>query len=621
MTIRHSPACDSWGQVPRRTTVNVWGRCPAIGDFGGTNMATEQQDRYHRVASVEEAKESTPRSVRIGDRTLGLFYHEGSFFATDYRCPHMGFPLTDGTVEDGLLTCPWHHARFELSCGDTLDPFADDVKTYPVEVRDGAVYVDPDPERDASPETHWRDRLDHGLRENISLVIAKSVIGLDDVGVDENVPFRQGVEFGTQYRAAGWGRGLTTLAVMTNLLPDLRDADRPRALYVGLGEVAGESAGEPPFFAQEPLEATDVGAARLEDWFRHNIEVRDPNGGERVLRAAIRADLDRSTIAGMVLGAATDHLYLDTGHRLDFINKAFEAIDRLGWDRADEVLPTLVSGLAGASRAEESSSWRRPIDLAELLFETYEQLPAQIEAGAERSWSEPDDFVESLLVDDPHEIVNALTDAIEAGADATDLAGSVGAAAARRVAQFGTSNEFNDWNTVHHTYTYANAVHGMSERTESWVRYRGIFDAAMNVYLDRFLNMPPAAIPDVDGASDPDAALEEFEETCSIESDDTVDRAGRCVARYLDGGGEPATLKSCIGEVLLREDVGFHTRQNVEAAFAQFDRTGDPDRGRIHLIATARYLAAHTPTRRSGEQTYRIAERLHRGEKIHESEE
>ena len=583
-------------------------------------MATEQKDRFQRIATVEEAKATVPRPIRVGERTLGLFFHEDSFFATDYRCPHMGFPLTDGTVEDGLLTCPWHHARFELTCGDTLDPFADDVKTYPVEVREGAVYVDPDPDRESSPEAHWRDRLDHGLRENISLVIAKSVIGLDDCNVEENVPFRQGVEFGIQYRAAGWGRGLTTLAVMINLLPDLRSADQPRALYVGLGEVASESAGEPPFFVQEPLEATNVGAARLEDWFRHNIEVRDANGGERVLRAAIQSELDESTIAGMLLGAATDHLYLDTGHRLDFINKAFEAIDRLGWQRADDILPTVVSGLAGASRAEESSSWRRPIDLAELLFETYEELPAQIEAGSEKSWTEPDDFLETLLADDPTEIVTALTRAIESGADATDLAGCVASAAARRVAQFGTSNEFNDWNTVHHTYTYANAVHGMSQRTDSAVRYRGIFDAAMNVYLDRFLNMPPAPLPGIEAASDPMAALEEFEETCSVESDDTVDRAGRCVARYLDGDGDPTALKAKIGEVLLREDVGFHTRQNVEAAFSQFDRATDSERGRIHLVASARYLAAHTPTRRSGEQTYRIAERLHRGEKIHESE-
>ena len=67
--------------------------------------------------------------------------------------------------------------------------------------------------------------------------------------------------------------------------------------------------------------------------------------------------------------------------------------------------------------------------------------------------------------------------------------------------------------------------------------------------------------------------------------------------------------------MLLREDAGFHPRQNVEAAFTRYDA----GRGRVHLIATARYLAAPTPTRREGEQTFRIAERLNRGEAIHEA--
>jgi len=94
-------------------------------------------------------------------------------------------------------------------------------------------------------------------------------------------------------------------------------------------------------------------------------------------------------------------------------------------------------------------------------------------------------------------------------------------------------------------------------------------------------------------------------------------RAGGLTAEYLASGGAPARLKRALGEVLLREDAGFHPRQNVEAAFARSDAADDA--GRVHLVATARYLAAHTPTRREGEQTFRIAERLNRGEAIHEA--
>jgi len=582
-------------------------------------MATEQDDRYVRATSADEARANSPQTLRVDGRTVGLFYHEGEFYATDNRCPHMGFPLTDGSVDDGILTCPWHHARFELSCGDTFDPFADDVQTYPVEVRDGEVHIDVDPARDRSPEEHWQERLEHGLQENINLVIAKSVIGLENQNVPATVPVRIGTEFGTHYRQAGWGRGLTTLGVMTNLLDDLRPEDRRRALFVGLGEVADNCAGEPPFFVQEPLSADDVDPDRLEGWFRDNIEVRDSDGAERVLRAAITAGIEEPTIAGMLVAAATDHLYLDTGHRLDFINKAFETLDHIGWEHADDVLPSLVPGLASADRAEENSSWRQPIDIAGLCFDAADELPELVEAGTGKTWEEPEEYLAVLLSDDPHEIIGALTTAISEGASAGELAQVVTTAAARRIAQFGTSNEFRDWNTVHHTYTYANAVHGLSQRTDTPVVYRGVFDAAMNVYLDRFLNTPPTPLPDPDGDGDPEDTLDRLMECFEVESNEEVDRAGRLTAEYLASGGDVTQLKRKLGEALLREDVGFHTRQNVEAAFNQYDAASDETRGRLHLVATARYLSAHTPTRRAGEQTFRIAERLNRGEKIHEA--
>ncbi len=533
----------------------------------------------------------------------------------------MGFPLTDGSVDDGILTCPWHHARFEISCGDTFDPFADDVRTYPVEVRGDDLYLDPDPERDVPPDEHWRNRLEHGLQEDLPLVIAKAVLGLADEGVPDTVPVTLGVEFGTHYRQDGWGRGLTTLAVTTNLLDDVRPADRPRALYTGLAEVADECAGEPPFFVQEPLSTQDASADRLEQWFRENIEVRDSDGAERALRAAIAADLGESVVAGMLVAAATDHRYLDGGHRLDFVNKAFETLDHVGWDRADDVLPSLVPGLASASRAEEQSSWRQPVDVARLCDDAAAELPDLVAAGRERTWTEPDGFVDELLGDDPAAIFDAVTDAVEAGATSSELARTVTYAAARRVAQFGTSNEFADWNTVHHTYTYANAVCGLSRRTDATAVYRGVFDAAASVYLDRFLNTPPAPLPDPDGDRAPDAVLDELVETFEVEADGEVDRAGRATAEYLAAGGDVARLKRRLGEALLREDAGFHPRQNLEAAFRQYDSLAGDDgsRARVHLVATARYLSAHTPTRRAGEQTFRIAERLNRGEKIHEA--
>ena len=575
-------------------------------------------DDFVEVGTIEDAKSDSPHVIRIEGRSIGLFYHDEAFHATDLHCPHMGFPLTDGTVEDGILTCPWHHARFELDCGDTLDPFADDVQTYPVEIRNGAVYVSPTPTREMSPGEHWTSRLEHGLQEDISLIIAKAVLGLADAGIDYQKPVEQGVAFGIAYRDAGWGRGLTTLGVMANLLDTLDPEDRHRALYVGLSEVADESAGEPPRFAQEPLSNEAVPPDRLKRWFTESIEVRDADGSERVLRAAIRSGMGQDALAGMLVTAATDHLYLDTGHRLDFINKAFDTLDHIGWQHVDTVLPSLVPGLAMADRTEESASWRQPVDIAALCFEAAAELPDHVAAGEEATWEEPPGFADTILGDDPAAIIKTITDAIAAGATATELAEILAYCGAVRIAQFGTSNEFRDWNTVHHTYTYLNAVYGLASRTSAIEAYRGLFDGAMNVYLDRFLNTPPANLPSPRGDEDIDTALNELLDTFGREADQTVNEAGWATAAYLTAGGDTDRLKRAIGGALVREDVGFHPRQNVEAAFHLHAVTTDDTRANIHLIAAARYLAAHTPTRRAGEQTFSIADRLNRGEKIHE---
>lgn len=583
-------------------------------------MATETD--YEYACGLDEVRDAGPKRVTLDGTALALFHHEGAVRCVALACPHMGFPLTEGSVDDGVLTCQWHHARFELTCGDTFDPFADDVATYPVEVRDGDVYVDPSPASDEAPADHWRARLEHGLREDLGLIVAKAIIGLDDAGVPADVPIDVGASFGTDYRAGGWGRGLTTLGVMANLLDDVRADDRRRALYVGLSEVADECAGEAPYFPQDPLDVAGVPAARLREWVRDNVEVRDADGAERALRAAIAAGADEAELAGTLVAAATDHRYLDSGHALDFVEKAFAVLDAVGFDHADDVLPALVPVLADADRAGERSEWRRPVDVAGLVEDAAADLPALVETGDGRTWDEPDGLVETLLGDDPRAIVDALTDAIAAGAGADELARVVAYAAGRRVAQFGTANEFGDWNTVHHTYTYANAVRSLAGRTDVPELHRGVLDAAVSVYLDRFLNTPPAPLPDPDGGRDPEAALADLAETFEVEGREEVNRAGEAAAAYLAADGDVGALKRRLGTALLREDVGFHPRQNLEAAFACRDAhaaAGEPDRAAVHLVAAARYLCAHTPTRRSGEQTFTIADRLARGERIHEA--
>ncbi|MCB0050532.1 MAG: Rieske 2Fe-2S domain-containing protein, partial [Caldilinea sp.] len=95
-----------------------------------------------RAAYLSELEAHGQLTVTVGGHTLALFRHQGRIHAIDNRCPHMGFPLDRGSLCDGILTCHWHHARFDLNSGGSFDLWADDVPTYPVEERDGAIWVD-----------------------------------------------------------------------------------------------------------------------------------------------------------------------------------------------------------------------------------------------------------------------------------------------------------------------------------------------------------------------------------------------------------------------------------------------------------------------------------------------
>ena len=582
---------------------------------------------FVRVAALDDLRQKGVLVVSSGRHGIALFYHDDAVYAVDNRCPHMGFPLSRGSCRDGILTCHWHHARFDLGSGGTFDPFADDVRVYPTEVRDGGIWVDLHGGAGDRRE-RWMRRLDDGLEQNLSLVIVKAVVALLDAGVPPRDILVAGGRFGARYRAAGWGPGLTILTALANVLDDLAPEDRALALYHGLVHTANDCQGEPPRFALDPLPTAGVAADRLKTWFRRFVDVRDADGAERVLLTAIASGMPSSGLADMLFAAATDHYFLAGGHTIDFINKACELLDRTGWDQAAAILPSLLRGLTTATRAEEQNSWRHPIDLVQLLDPILTGIGDLAAAGTARMAS-LDDFdgtVNTLLADDPAASVAVLRDALADGVAPAALSKALCYAAALRMARFHTSNEFGDWITVLHTFTYCNALHQGLQRAPAAELMRGLFHGAMKLYLDRFLNMPATRLPDArdvssGGDSGEEAALEELRQLLDVEQQ--VNPAGALVWRYLERGHAPDKMLGTLGHVLLREDGEFHSYQALEAGFALYKdlRATRPQAASRVLVAVARYLAAHSPTSRGMLQTARTALRLHRGEAIYAADD
>jgi hypothetical protein len=148
--------------------------------------------------------------------------------------------------------------------GGTFDQWAGDVTSFPVEIRNGnEVWIDvlPAVVADTDSYHYHQTLLENGLKRNIPLMIAKTVIAM--LGDNENREgtsekwmlnaFRDGLDFGSHYKQSGWSQGLTIHTCMMNIIPYLDTEDRPYALYHGLSAVAQDCASMPPGFKITPL--------------------------------------------------------------------------------------------------------------------------------------------------------------------------------------------------------------------------------------------------------------------------------------------------------------------------------------------------------------------------------
>jgi nitrite reductase/ring-hydroxylating ferredoxin subunit len=563
------------------------------------------------LGTLSELQRTGRLTGKVGSVPVVVFWHEGRAWALEDRCPHMGFPLRQGTLEAGMVTCHWHHARFDLATGCTLDLFADDARGFDVLVERGEVVVVARDHADVA-EHLWR-RLDDGLEEGISLVVAKAVLGLLDGGAPAVDIVRRGLEFGTRYRGAGWGAGLTVLVAMANLLPSLDPDDRALALVHGLSFVSRDTRGRPPRFAIRGFEGRPD-PSRLAGWYRRFVGTRSGDAAERVLTTALAGEVELPDVERTMFAAVTDHVFVDGGHTLDFTNKAFEALELVGPASAIDVLPTLVQQTASARWSEEGGTWRHPHDLVGIVADAEAELPEALAAGEHLAGSFDDvaGAAHGILADEPSAVVGSVLGAARAGATPEQLGRALAYAAALRISRFHVRNDHGDWDTVHHAFTAANALHHALQRAPSIELHRGLVHGALRVYLDRFLNVPAARLPD-----DTSGDLADLEACWDLQGQ--VDRAGAIVVGHLREGGDPDAVVAVLAHALLQEDAEFHWYQVVEAGVRQSQAwpRGSEERT-VVLGAVARFLAAHTPTRRELPRVVDIADRLRRGDALHE---
>ncbi|MGC8486866.1 MAG: Rieske 2Fe-2S domain-containing protein [Clostridia bacterium] len=565
----------------------------------GVNAA-DLKDGGHRVVTIDR----TPLMLlRTGDRIAAM----------DSRCPHMGYPLTKGTVEEGILRCHWHHWRFDVESGGCFTAGGDDVPTYDVEVdADGNIFVSAAPRGStaASKTQHAWTRLEEGIRENRSFLRARSLVSLAGEGIPHAEVAAHATRIALLYSRAGVSSGLVVLAAVLNVLEETRLTPEEQVLGLShaLRHIAADISARTPKRPELRLPDPLPERQRLKEWFLEFLEERETAGSERCLRTLLYEEGTVPEALSWLVVAATRHVFLSTGHVIDFLNKARELTDHLSDDPATvtEVLVGMLRPIADGFRHEEDLDWQ---DLLGFLEEA-EAPPADA----------PELTVNVLLGDDPAAIARALAGAFHTGTPVAELARVQAEAAVRRLGRFPVANA-DDWDAVHHLVTNANGVLGLAQalggRDAETDRalFRAVLHSAFYGYLNRFLNLPRHYLPGenrrVARPEDRDVTLTRWKEAMANgQTDDASWRAAEMLALEPMGEVEGTWVRA-----VWREDAGFHALQALDAALMLERRLGERLDGHWPLLAGLRFTTAQRDRRLVQWET-ETAFKLARGEHL-----
>lgn len=97
---------------------------------------------FVEIAPASELPNGERLFVEVSDRPIVIFNIAGQFFAIGDVCTHDNGPLGDGTLEGYNIVCPRHGAEFDVRTGKVMElPAVEDIPAYPVQVRDGIIYL------------------------------------------------------------------------------------------------------------------------------------------------------------------------------------------------------------------------------------------------------------------------------------------------------------------------------------------------------------------------------------------------------------------------------------------------------------------------------------------------
>ncbi|MGH3409186.1 MAG: Rieske (2Fe-2S) protein [Streptosporangiaceae bacterium] len=551
---------------------------------------SELASNWVRASAVDDIRVGGARSFAYLDKRIALFRTPGGVFASDNRCPHQGYALVRGDVKDGVLTCAWHNWKFELGTG-ACRYGGENIRTYPVRIRDGQVFVDvADPPADSiRPElfaslTVAMDDLDVGR-------LARDAMRLQRIGTPLADVVREGVRFAAPRAEYGWDHSLATLADCLRMSQFFGESLRALPVIQGLSVAAEEQVRRPPRRRPEPVDPVAAYGSVADALRAYPVLVDEERADEAegLLRGLIAAGVAPAALRHMLLTAVTDH-FLAYGHSMIFVQKAFELLDQIGWPEADAVLSPLVPEMVLGTRYDKLPYMRKFLRAwagAEADLDELARRPAAgrlDQAGYQRA----------LTDGSPEEAAGALLGALAAGAPVPAVIDATGRAAAERLARFDIELDLDDtndwgWLDVTHTLTYLSALRWAWSADPTPQVLRGLFHAVWFVqWTGQF---------DVRGTGRARPAPHPGEDAEQVHQA-IVGRDPEAAVALVDGYTGPradlerALIQSAAQDHSTAPIMVAHVVKTAQAAVTESRALGDGQSAKAPIAAAARFLAS-----------------------------
>jgi nitrite reductase/ring-hydroxylating ferredoxin subunit len=571
------------------------------------------QSNFVKVADLKDVPEGTPKAVKVEGRSIALFQHQGSVYATDNQCPHMGYPLTRGRVRNGVLTCDWHGWSYDMKGGGCFTGGCDDLDTFPVEVRDSAIYIDVRSGGSKRKDAHLL-LLKEGLLSEDNWTLSKAIAITLAKGVSEQDTLKRVVQHLGRHIATGRGanEGGRELAMMVNGVKVARHYEPDDRLIPLMMAATGASgrAGDRP--AVQPL-PPPVTWDKLEQWIRVFSADKTWEGIEKCLITARRLGGHDERIVPMLYERALEPFFLGHSENLPLLGYLAELLEEFGWEQAEELVCNLAAKILGRERGAPEELRLAAIKMFEPIHTLIEEL-ASTSSGDQVAAYDEEALAKGLVSGDLTQAFNAISDALRARVDIGRIVTTMVLLAADRMAR--TPVNLNPgWGSLRQELILVSSVRTAMRYGGFKVGAKALYHAAWQFFSDRWLNITPRSLTEPLSAAKSDASNEDMALQTVLDSIETIQvrEVGRQTREYLNAGFSGDRLLLEMGQSILRDDNGWNLVHGLRVVFDEWKLCeGHPARNQL-LIGLARWST--DVRRRTGNQSAaQTAQRFARGQ-------